>query len=255
MKPGDVAGLALLIQPDAWIGVEKDEHGVALVQHDGQSMIDKRIPLHGPRVWLRSDCEFLTQLARFSFSTDGKSFQSIGAPFRMVGIGMVFQGVRYSLFSFHRGEGEGGFADFDSFQLKEPSPHGITSPIPYGKQIEFSLAQGQRVFRLSAAGQSVGAGTQPATRFTIVDRKLGRVALKADGRFISVGADGAVSLRAGDPQDAETFQWIETFTGDLTLMSLKSHRYLRVDFASGKLLADNPGPEPNGPEGVRFNWH
>jgi hypothetical protein len=54
---------------------------------------------------------------------------------------------------------------------------------------------------------------------------------------------------------AETFQWIETFTGDLTLLSLKTNRYLRVDFASGKLFADSPGPEPNGPEGVRFDWH
>jgi len=173
----------------------------------------------------------------------------------MVGIGMVFQGVRYSLFSFHHGEGEGGFADFDSFQLKEPSPHGITRPIPYGRQIEFSSTQGQRAFRLSVTGGSVNVGSQAATRFTIVDRKLGRVALKASDRFVSVGADGAVSLRAGNPQDAETFQWIETFTGDLTLMSLKTHRYLRVDFASGKAFVDSPGPEPNGPEGVRFDLH
>jgi hypothetical protein len=87
-----------------------------------------------------------------------------------------------------------------------------------------------------------------------VDRKLGRVALKAGGGYLSVDAQGVVSLRGGDPKEAETFQWIETFTGDLTLMSLKTHRYLRVDFASGKVVADSPGPEPNGPEGVRFDW-
>jgi len=38
LKAGDRAGLALLIQPDAWIGVEKSDTGAALVQHDGQTM-------------------------------------------------------------------------------------------------------------------------------------------------------------------------------------------------------------------------
>ena len=254
LQPGDVAGFALLIQPDAWLGIQKGEHGLALVQYDGQSMVDQSIPLSSPRVWLRADCDYITQLARFSFSTDGASFQSVGAPFRMVGIGMVFQGVRYALFSFHRGEGEGGFADFDSFQLKEPNPHGITRPILYGKQVEFSSAQGQRVFRLAVSGQSVGASPEAATRFLIVDRKLGRVALQAGSSFLSVGEDGAVSLDAGPPRQAETFQWIETFTGDLTLMSLKTNRYLRMDFAGRKILADSTGPEPNGPAGVRLNW-
>jgi xylan 1,4-beta-xylosidase len=37
-------------------------------------------------------------------------------------------------------------------------------------------------------------------------------------------------------------------------MSLTTHRYLRVDFGTNALLADSPGPEPNGPEGVRFDW-
>lgn len=255
LRPGDLAGFALLIQPDAWLGIQRDEDGLALVQHDGQTMIDQRIPLPGPRVWLRANCDFITQLASFSFSTEGASFQSVGEPFRMVGIGTAFQGVRYALFSFHRGDGEAGFADFDSFQLKEPNPHGVTRPIPYGKQIEFSSAQGKRIFHLALAGRTVSASPEASTRFSIVDRKLGRVALQSGSGFISVGSNGAVSLHSGPPREAETFQWIETFTGDLTLMSLKTNRYLRVDFVTGKLVADSTGPEPNGPEGVRFDWH
>jgi hypothetical protein len=61
-------------------------------------------------------------------------------------------------------------------------------------------------------------------------------------------------MESGTPGTSETFQWIETFTGELTLMSLTTNRYLRIDFDSGALLADSPGPEPNGPEGVRFGW-
>ena len=37
-------------------------------------------------------------------------------------------------------------------------------------------------------------------------------------------------------------------------MSLASNRYLRVDFATGVLLADSPGPRPDGKDGVRFDW-
>jgi len=254
MQPGDVAGLALLIQPDAWIGVEKTADGLALMRHDGQSMTDLRVPILTTRVWLRAECDYISQLARFSYSTDGKSFRPIGEPFRMLFIGVTFQGVRYSLFNFHRGEGDGGYADFDSFDLKEPAPRGITRPIPYGKQIVLTTKNADQQANLEVADGTVGASAERSTRFTIVDRKLGRVALQAAGGYLSVAADGQVSLKAGAPAKAETFQWIETMTGELTLMSLETNRYLRVDFASGKLLADSTGPEPNGPPGVRFDW-
>ena len=65
-------------------------------------------------------------------------------------------------------------------------------------------------------------------------------------------SDGAVSIRKSGP--GETFQWIETFTGELTLLSLTTSRYLRVDFKTGKLMADKPGPAPDGKDGVRFDW-
>lgn len=45
---------------------------------------------------------------------------------------------------------------------------------------------------------------------------------------------------------------METFDGDLILMSLASNRYLRLNQADGKMLADSPGPRPDGQDGVRF---
>ncbi len=62
-----------------------------------------------------------------------------------------------------------------------------------------------------------------------------------------------VSLRRGTADDAGTFQWLETFDGDLVLMSLSTHRYLRMDTA-GRLLADSPGPRPDGQDGGRWRW-
>lgn len=254
LQRGDVAGLALLIQPDAWIGVEKGDAGAELVQHDGQTMHDKRVPLRGSRVWLRVDCEFASQLARFSYSVDGTQFHAIGAPFRMVTIGVTFQGVRYALFSLHRGAGAAGFADFDSFHVDEPAPHGLMTPVPYRRSILLRSTDPLRAIAMGADARTVVVTADAGTPLRVVDRRLGRVALQAPGGFLSVAADGKVSLRMGAPRDAETFQWIESFAGDLTLLSLETHRYLRVDAASGTILADSPGPEPNGPPGVRFAW-
>ncbi len=255
MRPGDVAGLALLIQPDAWIGVESTAQGTQLVQHDGQTMQEQRVPLQGLRVWLRVACDFSSQLAQFSYSTDGETFHAIGTPFRMVTIGVTFQGVRYALFSFHRGTAAAGYADFDSFHVEEPAPHGLMKPIPYGCSVALSSVNPQRAVAMGRDAQTIGGFTGEATPLQVVDRRLGRVALRAAAGFLSVAADGSVGLRPGAPRDAETFQWIESFAGDLTLLSLETHRYLRVDAASGALAADSPGPEPDGPPGVRFTWH
>jgi hypothetical protein len=58
-----------------------------------------------------------------------------------------------------------------------------------------------------------------------------------------------------DPGAAgRSFQWIETPTGELVLMSLATNRFLRIDPASGAIRADSPGPVPDGSDGVRFVW-
>jgi xylan 1,4-beta-xylosidase len=62
LKPGDAAGLALFIPPDAWIGIEAGDRGVTLVQHDGRTMRDRRVPLSTSRLWLRADCEYVSSL-------------------------------------------------------------------------------------------------------------------------------------------------------------------------------------------------
>jgi xylan 1,4-beta-xylosidase len=254
LVPGDVAGLALFIQPDAWIGLTRNERGLTLIQHDGQTMREELRPSPSGRVWLRADCGYDSQLARFSYSNDGKAFQAVGKPFRMVTIGVTFQGVRYGLFAFHRAETEGGFADFDSVEVHEPDPHALTRPIPYGRSIRLRTRARDSTFTLVRTKSSITAVANAGTAFKVVDRGLGRVALESHGAFMSVGTDGTVSLRGERASLGETFQWIETFTGELTLLSLKTNRYLRVNVGSGTVTADCAGPEPGGPEGVRFNW-
>jgi hypothetical protein len=244
LKTGDVAGLELFNRPYAWLGVERNTDGMAIAQFNEQTGQTAREPLTTTRVWLRAKSDFLDNLAQFSYSTDGQTFHDIGPEVKMTYSLATFQGVRDSLFSYNRNGAEGGFADFDSFTMNESTPPGLTKPIPYGRQIV--LTSHAREPQTSIAGQ---------TALSVIDRRLGRVALLGRDGFVSVASDGAVSVRKQGPGTEETFQWIETFTGELTLMSLSNHRYLRVEFATGKLVADSPGPLPDGKDGVRFDWH
>jgi hypothetical protein len=204
-------------------------------------------------VWLRAACDFLEEEAQFSYSTDGKTFQRIGAPFRMVFQLLTFQGVRYALFSFNL-QGDGGFADFDAIDVDEPNPRGLMRAIPFGGEIGLS-AHGlpPREWVVTPARELL-AGEGPGTRFTVVDRGLGRVALRAGRDLVSAGQNGRLGVRPGPAGPGETFQWIETFTGELILLSLSTHRYVRLDAGTGALHADSPGPHPNGRDGVRWTW-
>jgi lysophospholipase L1-like esterase len=254
LKPGDAAGLALFTRPYAWLGVSVDAEGPALTYQTEDGGRVARVPLAAGRVWLRAASDFLREEARFSYSTDGRIFEPIGDPFRLVFQLMTFQGVRYSLFAFGSG---GGFADFDAIDVREPDPRGLTIPIPYGRAIELAAlgqARGPSRRWQAAAGGTLQVAIGAGTRFTVVDRGLGRVALSSEHGLVSVAADGTVSLRAGTPGEAETFQWIETFTGELTLLSLATQRYVRFDADAGALRADARGPHPNRRDGVRWAW-
>jgi hypothetical protein len=239
LKPGDIAGLALFNRPYAWIGVEQGGDGAALTQFDEVTGQSTRVALKSSRVWLRADCDFIKDTASFRYSVDGKNYTGIGQPHTMAYGLITFQGVRYSLFAYNKETSAAGYADFDSIEVTEEARR----PIPYGRRIEISVRGGPAKLQVGQAGS-----------FTVVDRGLGRVALKADKGSVSVDRNGAVSLRSGPPGQSETFQWILTFEGELTLMSLASNRYLRVDPADGRIVADSPGPRPDGRDGVRFVW-
>jgi beta-xylosidase len=250
MLDHDVAGLALFSRPYAWLGVQRAGDKRQLIQFDEQTGHKAILDLPSQRVWLRAECDFLTEQARFSYSLDGEHFVSFGEPFTMVFQLTTFQGVRYALFSYNTRGQRGGMADFDSFAVAQPAPRGLMRPIPYRERI-----------LLTAAGQSYGFGAgraglvagKPAA-IEIVDMQLGRVALKLGGSFVSVEGSGAVRLTSKAPGPAETFQWIETPTGELVLMSLRTHRFLRIDPKSRRIVADSPGPLPDGSDGVRWAW-
>jgi hypothetical protein len=250
MKDQDVAGLALFNRPYAWIGVERANGKTTLVQFDEQTNRTSRTALNVSRVWLRADCDFLTEKAQFSYSTDGRRFTKLGEPLTMVFQLTTFQGVRYALFNYNTSGERGGAADFDSFAVEQPFPRGLMRPIPYGERVRFT-AKGQR-YGLSTT-QSGPAAAAPVA-FEVLDMKLGRAALKSRHGFLAIGDNGEAHLTSEPPGESATFQWIETPTGELVLMSLRTNRFLRIDPRTQRIVADSPTPLPDNSDGVRFVW-
>jgi len=236
----DVAGLALLNLPYATLGVERKDSKLSLALFDQARNQTVRIPITATRVWLRAHCDFLKEKARFSYSTNGQDFQPIGDEFTMIFQLTTFQGVRYALFNYNTGQQNGGAADFDSIDIQQPYPRGLMRPIPYEQNVQLKAAAGR------APAQ--------ALNFTVRDLGLGRVALQSGANYLSIGADGSASLQTVRPGIAQAFQWMETPTGELLLMSLQTNFYLRIHPQSGALIADSPGPIPDGSDGVRFLW-
>lgn len=253
LRVGDVAGLALLNLPCAWIGVRRAADGFVLEQFTQATGRLKRVALPGPRVWLRAECDFLQEIAAFAYSTDGTDFRPLGAAITLVFQLKTFQGVRYGLFAFNDAGTPGGQADFDRFSVDEPHPRGLLRPIPYGRTITL-IAHGLDVALGEKNGALAAVPMAEATRFTVIDAGLGRVLLRApDGRLVAAGP-ARMTLIGGEPSEAARFQWIETPYGDLVLLSLATNRYLRVDPVGGGVSADHPGPEPDRHDGSCLTW-
>ncbi len=265
LKDGDIAGLALLNMPYAWLGAVKSKDGFELRQYDQQKQKVLNVPLKNKQVWLRAHCDFDTEKAMFSYSTDGKSFTNIGEEFIMIYQGRTFQGVRYSLFNYNTSGVNGGYADFNSFIVDEPRPRGLTKPIPYGKVISLHsladstvLANWKGFVRPLAANDKLAQGSKQ--QFKVVDAGNGRIALQSvvDNGWVTVkGSGGMAEVRIDKERsgDASIFQWQDMQRGDLMLMSLQTHRYLYAEpFARDLSSADAPGTRPDRKDGVCFVW-
>ena len=265
LETGDTAGLALLNAPYAWIGLVKTSDGVAVQMFYQTDRKTTTAPTSATHVWFRVACNFDTEEAVFSWSTDGQKFSSLGNPFIMAFQLTTFQGVRLALFNYNTNGKPGGYADFDNLQVDEPRARGIERTIPVGKTI--TLASGvdgsllaidaQSMSLLNVASDSTNA-VAPKAQFKVVDLGKGRVALKStNGRFVSAGSDGVLlkDLAGITPGDTESFQWVNLMRGDTMLMSLANHRYLATKpNQPGPVTVSATGPRPDRRDGACFKW-
>lgn len=268
MKAGDIAGLGLLNFPYAWIGIKKTATGAIVNRFDQQTGITNIIYNAMPttsHIWLRAHCDFDTDKALFSYSTDGANYEPLGdsvvMPFQL----RTFQGVRFALFNFNTTGIEGGYADFNNLIVDEPRPRGLTRPIPYGKIITLtSLADSTVLVNWKDFLRPVASSDRFAqgklSHFRVLDRGNGRIALQsvADSGFVAVKGSGTMAeirIEKMEYGNASLFQWQDMLRGDLMLMSLATNKYLFVDPAAKSLSsADSPGTRPDRKDGSCFAW-
>jgi beta-xylosidase len=265
LKDGDIAGLALLNLPYAWIGIVKNEkeHLLQFYNQQEEKRID--ININQTRVWLRAHCNFDTDIGKLSYSLDGENFQEIGGKIIMPYQLRTFQGIRYALFNFNIKGKDGGFADFNYFEVAEPRCKGLSRPIPYNKIItltsiadETTLVNWRNFVRPVDPGSNFAEANE--SHFRVLDRGNGRVALQSvkTGGYVTVKGNAGlaeVRIEAEDKGNASTFQWQDMLKGDLMLLSLYNHRYLFADPNAGSLCsADARGAQPDRKGGACFSW-
>lgn len=121
MKDGDWAGLAAFQKRYGFVGVKMSEGAKSLVMVSADSDHPEEIasiPLSGKTVHLRVECEFepALEVARFSYSLDGKTWTPIGRPSRLTYSFPHFMGYRFALF-FYSTKTAGGRVDFDYYRV------------------------------------------------------------------------------------------------------------------------------------------
>lgn len=279
LSAGDNAGLALLSAPYAGIAVVKSSEATTLQMFRGSgggrragpaATTTPPAPVLGPtnppaHLWLRVACNFDSDQAIFSWSSDGKKFTALGDPFTMRFQLTTFQGVRPALFNFNTSGQPGGYADFDNYIVEEPRARGLEREIPMGKTI--TLTSGADGSILAADPQNntvVNIGADPAglvtpnAKFHVVDLGKGRVALKTStGRFVSTTDEDVVlkDLGGKPPGETESFQWINLMRGDTMLMSLITHSYLvTTPNVPGQVKVAAKCPTPARKGGECFRW-
>ncbi|WP_425560411.1 family 43 glycosylhydrolase [Luedemannella flava] len=114
MANGDRAGLAMLRDSSAWIGVKKDNGATRVVMQNGLAMNSSwattntgseaaSANISGGRIWLRVNADIRPgsgRQARFSYSTDGTNFTSFGPAFTLNNAWQFFMGYRYGIFNY-----------------------------------------------------------------------------------------------------------------------------------------------------------
>jgi len=116
MKDGDVAGLAVLQDPYAFIALRQTNGSKYLLMANNGNVVDS-IAMIASSVYLRSVISNSTGKASFSFSFDNKKFHSLGDEFTMRFSLKIFTGNKFCLFNYATKE-TGGYVDFDWFRMQ-----------------------------------------------------------------------------------------------------------------------------------------
>ncbi|KAG8896211.1 hypothetical protein FRC00_006283, partial [Tulasnella sp. 408] len=130
MKDGDRAGLVLLRDSSAWVGVKRDSGAYTVCYTTGLTMNSDWstlstgtssgcVSISGGSIYLRITADIApggTQQATFFYSTNGSTFNSIGSAFSMNTDWHFFMGYRFGIFNYAT-SALGGYVNVPLFQL------------------------------------------------------------------------------------------------------------------------------------------
>ncbi|MDH2423993.1 RICIN domain-containing protein [Sphaerisporangium sp. TRM90804] len=133
MANGDRAGLAMLRDQSAWIGVKRDNGTNRVVMTNGLTMNSSwgttgtgteaaSANISGGKIWLRVNADIRPgtgRQARFSYSTDGTNFTALGPAFTMNNAWQFFMGYRFGIFNYAT-QSLGGAVTVPRFDLTTP---------------------------------------------------------------------------------------------------------------------------------------
>ena len=262
MKDGDVAGLGNINVPCSWIGMVKQGKELTLrcFEQLTNDTIDVRVNMPQGKIWLRCTGDYDNDQAQYSYSIDGKSFQTLGRMMPLSYQLISFQGSRHALFAFNKNGKNGGYAEFDNFTIEEPNAD-RSKNIPYGKTFRIINKASGRPASCDPHGLLYDTRADDKgklTQFKIVDRGQGKVSLQCvDGRYIKVYGDGlAGDVRfTKDAKEAEVFLWQDYLDHDFMLLSLRNHRYIGKSPTTGSPYSmDFAGADPARRNGAVLRW-
>ncbi|MBB5867800.1 beta-xylosidase [Allocatelliglobosispora scoriae] len=133
MANGDRAGLAMLRDSSAWIGIKRDNGTNRVAMTTGLTMDGSwnttgtgteaaSAAISGTRVWLRATADIRPgsgRQARFSYSTDGTNFTALGSALTLTNAWQFFMGYRYAVYTYAT-QALGGAVTVKRFEMTSP---------------------------------------------------------------------------------------------------------------------------------------
>ncbi len=263
LKDGDVAGLGNINVPCSWIGIVNEGGNLTLrcFEQLHNDTIDEAVELPSDgRIWLRLCGDFDNDHAHYAYSLDGKEFKQLGPEMQLSYQLITFQGSRLALFAFNHKEKNGGYAEFDNFQVDELEAD-RSGNIPYGKTFRIiNLATEKPMCALphGLMYDSKASDHSKECQFRLIDKGGGKVSLQcADGRYVFVsgmGLPGDVRL-TNDESKAEEFMWQDYLNHEFMLFSTRTHTYIGKSPTTGSPYSmDYKGSDPARRNGAVFRW-
>jgi len=116
MKDGDIAGLAVLQDPYAYIGVEQSDGKKYIIMVNSGKTIDS-VLINTSIIYFRTIASNRSSKASFQYSTDNKVFKSLGNDLKMRFSLKIFTGNKFCLFNYAT-KILGGYVDVDWFRVE-----------------------------------------------------------------------------------------------------------------------------------------